>query len=89
VYMDELGSALEGATVEHIEFDFRELSFCNSNGFYVIMDITELVVNQFDCPISVKRLSGDDWHQETLPILLNAQEPAIRDRLSLEQYDQV
>lgn len=88
-YIDELRSLVPAVKVDEIEFDFRELTFCNSNGFYVVMDITELVVNGSASPILVRRLSGDDWHQETLPILLNADEPGIAGRLRFEEHDEV
>ena len=87
-YVADLGSALADEKIAEIEFDFRELSFCNSNGFYVIMDITEMVVSRFASPIFVKRLRHDDWHQETLPILLNADEPSIARRLTIEDCEE-
>ena len=42
-YLDELGQLLPDSGAERATLDFTGLSFCNSNGFYVIMDITELV----------------------------------------------
>lgn len=62
--------------------DFTELRFCNSNGFYVIMDIVEAAYQNVPGQVTVRRLLGDDWQQETLPILLNADEEAISQRTS-------
>ena len=72
--------------IGRIEFDFKELDFCNSNGFYIIMDITEMIINTIGGPITVKRLKGDDWQQETLPILLNVDEPEIEARTTFEEF---
>ena len=88
-YVDELRNQLSALSIDAVELDFREFTFCNSNGFYVIMDITELVLKQFNCPVSVKRLAHDDWHQETLPILLNADEPSIQQRLTFKDFEEV
>ncbi len=64
--------------------DFTELEFCNSNGFYVIMDIVELVYLLLPGPVLVRRLQEDDWQQETLPILLNLDEETIAARTTFE-----
>jgi hypothetical protein len=79
-YLNELESLLPQQRVGAVELDFQELTFCNSNGFYIIMDITEMIINHSTGPIAVKRLQDDDWQQETLPILLNADEPEIQER---------
>ncbi len=84
-YMHELEELLQELPAERIELDFRELAFCNSNGFYIIMDITEMVMEQVAGPIVVKRLQEDDWQQETLPILLNVDEPEIEARTTFEE----
>ncbi len=84
-YLNELEQILPTLQIETIEFDFQELNFCNSNGFYIIMDITELVIDIADCPIVVKRLKDDDWQQETMPILLNIDEPEIAERITFEE----
>ena len=67
---------------------FRELNFCNSNGFYVIMDIIEIIYDAFSAPVLVKRLKDDDWQQETLPILLNIDEPEIDERTNFEEFSE-
>lgn len=85
-YLDDLEAALQKQRIESVELDFQELNFCNSNGFYIIMDITEMIINQSKGPIVVKRLKDDDWQQETLPILLNVDEPEIGDRTTFEEY---
>ena len=85
-YIDEIEEELFSISVEAIEFDFRELNFCNSNGFYVIMDIIEIIYDTFSAPVLVKRLKDDDWQQETLPILLNVDEPEIEARTTFEEF---
>ena len=85
-YLNELEQIVPTLQIETIEFDFQELNFCNSNGFYIIMDITELVIDIADCPIEVKRLKDDDWQQETMPILLNIDEPEIAERITFEEF---
>ena len=64
--------------------DFTGLRFCNSNGFYVIMDIVEAVYRTVSARVVVRRLKSDDWHQETLPILLNIDEEAVASRTVFE-----
>lgn len=85
-YLSELEQLLPPENIGRIEFDFKELDFCNSNGFYIIMDITEMIINTIGGPITVKRLKGDDWQQETLPILLNVDEPEIEARTTFEEF---
>jgi len=85
-YLSELEQLLPKEKIDRIEFDFKELDFCNSNGFYIIMDITEMIINTIAGPIAVKRLKGDDWQQETLPILLNVDEPEIEARTTFEEF---
>jgi hypothetical protein len=85
-YIDDLEAELDSAEIADVELDFRELNFCNSNGFYVIMDLIEIVYATKDVPVVVNRLKDDDWQQETLPILLNIDEPEIDERTSFKEY---
>jgi hypothetical protein len=85
-YIDDLEAELDSAEIDDVELDFRELNFCNSNGFYVIMDLIEIVYATKDVPVVVNRLKDDDWQQETLPILLNIDEPEIVERTSFKEY---
>jgi hypothetical protein len=85
-YIDDLEAELDSAEIADVELDFRELNFCNSNGFYVIMDLIEIVYATKDVPVVVNRLKDDDWQQETLPILLNIDEPEIDGRTSFKEY---
>jgi len=85
-YIDDLEAELDSAEIDDVELDFRELNFCNSNGFYVIMDLIEIVYATKDVPVVVNRLKDDDWQQETLPILLNIDEPEIDERTSFKEY---
>jgi hypothetical protein len=85
-YLLELDQLIPKEKVGRIEFDFKDLDFCNSNGFYIIMDITEMIIGTTKGPIVVKRLKDDDWQQETLPILLNVDEPEIEARTTFEEF---
>lgn len=85
-FINELEGKLTKTPIFEIEIDFRELNFCNSNGFYVIMDITEIIYNKVPASVLVKRLKNDDWQQETLPILLNTDELDISDRTTFEEF---
>ncbi|MCB9761464.1 MAG: hypothetical protein H6739_16595 [Alphaproteobacteria bacterium] len=88
-YLDDLGRMLPDLDVEETEFDFTELLFCNSNGFYVIMDITELIYQSVDGPVTVRRLKVDDWQQETLPILLDVDEEEIGARTTFQDVAEI
>ena len=85
-YLLELDQLIPKEKIGRIEFDFKDLDFCNSNGFYIIMDITEMIIGTTKGPIIVKRLKDDDWQQETLPILLNVDEPEIEARTTFEEF---
>lgn len=88
-YVNDLDEEIRKTVVENIELDFRELNFCNSNGFYVIMDLIEIIYDSKDVPVIVNRLKDDDWQQETLPILLNIDEPEINDRTSFKEFTEL
>ncbi|MBA7549587.1 hypothetical protein ES705_42077 [subsurface metagenome] len=88
-YINDLEDELKESVINEIDFDFRELNFCNSNGFYVIMDITEIIYNRLSAPVLVKRLKDDDWQQETLPILLNIDEPEINNRTTFKEFSEL
>ena len=83
-YLDELGDLLDGLSIGETVIDFTQLRFCNSNGFYVIMDITEIIYEHTSGPVQVLRLQRDDWQQETLPILIDVEDPAISGRTNFE-----
>ena len=88
-FINEMDEIVSIEKIDAIEFDFNELNFCNSNGFYVIMDITELIINNVKGPIIVKRTKDDDWQQETLPILLNTDEPEIENRITFLDIQEI
>ncbi len=88
-YVSELEERLPPVPVESIELDFTELNFCNSNGFYVIMDVVEILYSIFPVHVTVKRLKEDDWQQETLPILLNVDEPEVARRTTFEDFAEI
>ena len=83
-YLDQLNDTLGSFGVRKTKLDFTKLGFCNSNGFYVIMDLTEVIYEHTDGDILVIRLREDDWQQETLPILIDIDDPAIAARTSFE-----
>ncbi|MDP3274982.1 MAG: hypothetical protein Q8Q09_07275 [Deltaproteobacteria bacterium] len=84
-YLDELGKLLPTHAIAQTVIDFAELRFCNSNGFYIIMDLVECVYANVEGTITVRRVRDDDWQQETLPILLNLEEEAISTRTHFEE----
>lgn len=83
-FLAELKDALPKSAPRAATLDFVELKFCNSNGFYIIMDIVETLYASLEGPVKVRRLKDDDWQQETLPILLNLDEEAILSRTSFD-----
>lgn len=82
--LQDLREILPKRQISRSVLDFSELEFCNSNGFYVIMDIVEIVYGAIQGPVLVRRLEEDDWQQETLPILLNLDEESIAARTTFE-----
>lgn len=85
----ELADILPRKQIERSVIDFSELEFCNSNGFYIIMDIIETVYGNVPGPVLVRRLEEDDWQQETLPILLNLDEATIAARTTFEDVREI
>lgn len=83
-YLEELKRLLPQQSPQRTILDFTELQFCNSNGFYIIMDMVELAYRSLSGAVVVRRLADDDWQQETLPILLNTDEDEIAQRTSFE-----
>jgi hypothetical protein len=84
-YIADLAKLLPDLAIERTTIDFVSLKFCNSNGFYVIMDIVETVYNLVPGPVTVRRIRDDDWQQETLPILLNSEEEPMFSRTAYEE----
>jgi hypothetical protein len=82
-FIEELFSKLGENDIYSCELDFTELTYCNSNGFYSLMDIIEVVYDHTACPVTIKRLQKDDWHKEILPILLNLDNMQISERTNL------
>lgn len=83
-YLADLASLLPTLPVQRTTIDFVGFKFCNSNGFYVVMDIVESVYNLVRGPVTVRRIRDDDWQQETLPILLNSDEEPVLSRTAFE-----
>ena len=83
-YLDELARLLPQQAISDTTMDFVKMRFCNSNGFYVIMDIVDTVYNLVPGHVTVRRVADDDWQHETLPILLNLSEECVAERTSFE-----
>ena len=83
-YLDELARLLPQQTISDTTMDFVKMRFCNSNGFYVIMDIVDAVYNLVPGRVTVRRILDDDWQHETLPILLNLNEEHVAARTTFE-----
>ena len=83
-YLDELARLLPQQSISDTTMDFVKMRFCNSNGFYVIMDIVDTVYNLVPGHVTVRRVADDDWQYETLPILLNLSEECVAERTSFE-----
>ncbi len=84
-HIDELSAKLPELGLQELVIDFTDLHFCNSNGFYVIMDVVEaLYLGSGDAKVIVRRIGDDDWQRETLPILLNVDDEDIGRRTSFE-----
>lgn len=83
-FIQELEEKLKKQAIERVTFDFTALEYCNSNGFYSVMDIIEIIYKFSHGSVYVKRLEGDDWQQQTLPVLLNLRNADISKRTLLE-----
>ena len=88
-YLKDLNELLPKEDIQVTVIDFSELKFCNSNGFYIIMDIAEFIYSVGKGPVKVIRLKDDDWHQETLPILIDIDEETISSRTSFEDVMEI
>lgn len=88
-YIKDMEEKLKENKIGNIIIDFTDLKYCNSNGFYVLMDIMDTIYNNTLEKVIVKRLKQDDWHQETLPILLNINDEKIAKRLSFIDEDEI
>lgn len=83
-YQDELTLILPQHSITSTILDFVKMQFCNDNGFYVLMDICDAVYNLVPGRVIVRRMAGDDWQHEMLPILLNLSEDRVAGRTSFE-----
>jgi hypothetical protein len=88
-YIQDLESKLKEDRISSTVLDFTELKYCNSNGFYVLMDIIDMIYKSVPGDVRVNRLSRDDWHQETLPVLLNLEDRSIGSRTTLEDQAEI
>lgn len=83
-YLNRLVNLLPQYSIPEATLDFAQLRFCNDAGFHVAMDICETVYELIPGHITVRRLSDDDWHHETLPILLNLNDESVANRTSFD-----
>lgn len=83
-YIRELARSLASLQVPAALVDFTRLRFCNSTGFYAVMDILDAVYKQVSGPVTLRRLAEDEWHTETLPLLLIALGDGTGARTSFE-----
>lgn len=79
-HLSDLELMLPKHDISQTTLDFTQLRFCNSNGFYIIMDLIEAIYNNSEGAVEVLRLEEDDWQQETLPILIDVDEDHIAAR---------
>lgn len=86
-YLEKITDILMEEMITEILIDFTDLKFCNSNGFYFIMDTIDLVYNNTNGPVIVRRLKEDDWQQETLPILLGMDDNLKQERTVFEEIE--
>jgi hypothetical protein len=82
-YLNDMELKLKDIKINQVQIDFTELKYCNSTGFYVLMDIIEIIYNNTHAAITIKRLKNDDWQQETLPILINIED---KERSSITKF---
>jgi len=58
-HIDELSAKLPELGLQELVIDFTDLHFCNSNGFYVIMDVVEaLYLGSGDAKVIVRRIGA-------------------------------
>jgi hypothetical protein len=79
-FLEDLAVKIKEETINETEINFIEFKYCNSNGFYILMDIIEIVYQNVTGKIIVRRIKGDDWQNETLPILLDLENTEIAER---------
>jgi hypothetical protein len=87
-YIEDMRTKIIETEIKNTTLDFTELQYCNSNGFYALMDVIEIAYNKTSCPVTIKRLKHDDWQQETLPILLNISDEQIQKRTTFKEEDE-
>jgi hypothetical protein len=88
-FIENFGPTISELSLQDAHIDFTDLRYCNSNGFYIIVDIMDLIYSNCQGKITVRRLFDDDWHQETLPVLLNVHEEQNRERIIIEDANNV
>ena len=86
-YIDEMEKKLGDEAMERVTINFNEFKYCNSNGFYVLMDIIEIIYKMSKGEVCISRLKIDDWQQRTLPILLNLEDDGVRARTTVKDME--
>lgn len=87
-YIKELDRFLSEHVAAKAMLDFTKLQFCNSTGFYTVMDILEVVYRKVPGRVLIRRLTDDDWHTETLPLLLVALGPDVAVRTDYQDVNE-
>ena len=59
-YIEEMEKHLVAEQVERVTINFTEFKYCNSNGFYVLMDIIEIIYAMSKGDVYIKRIQTDD-----------------------------
>lgn len=84
-YVKELDRMLSSLQVSMAFIDCTRLRFCNSTGFYAVMDILETIFAHVPGQVTIRRLSDDEWQTETLPLLLIAIGDSVVARTGYEE----
>lgn len=71
-YTKNISIKLPSLPTKSVIIDFSKFVFCNSTGFYLVLDIVESIYCHFPGTIIIRRLLDSEWQIETLPILLRA-----------------
>jgi hypothetical protein len=83
-YVDELAKVLPQYAVSTTTLDFVGLTSCNDHGFFALKDIVDTIYSLVPGSITVRRRTGDDWQNGTLPNLVAQDDESAAGRTSFE-----